>query len=122
MDPFEFRRKNIGDSRWLGVLEAAAKAAGWSPRPSASRLSDTEVVTGRGIAVGKHHVPYGAAATAEMHSGDLGRRSGKHQNILVITVPMARRHRAEAARNAAHRIPTQSISTSNGPGQEGTFM
>ena len=28
MDPFEFRRRNIGDKRWLGVLEAAAKAAG----------------------------------------------------------------------------------------------
>ena len=32
MDPLEFRRKNIGDKRWLGVLNAAAEAAGWTPR------------------------------------------------------------------------------------------
>jgi CO/xanthine dehydrogenase Mo-binding subunit len=60
-DPLEFRRKNMGDTRWLGVLDAAAKAAGWTPRVAASRLSDGEVVTGRGIAVGTHHVSYGAA-------------------------------------------------------------
>jgi CO/xanthine dehydrogenase Mo-binding subunit len=61
MDPLEFRRKNMGDNRWLGVLEAAAKAAGWTPRVAASQLSDSDVVTGRGIAVGTHHVSYGAA-------------------------------------------------------------
>jgi nicotinate dehydrogenase subunit B len=60
-DPLEFRRKNMGDTRWLGVLDAAAKAAGWTPRAAASRPSDDEVVTGRGIAVGTHHVSYGAA-------------------------------------------------------------
>jgi nicotinate dehydrogenase subunit B len=60
-DPLEFRRRNMGDTRWLGVLDAAAKAAGWTPRVAASRLSDGEVVTGRGIAVGTHHVSYGAA-------------------------------------------------------------
>jgi CO/xanthine dehydrogenase Mo-binding subunit len=60
-DPLEFRRKNMGDTRWLGVLDAAAKAAGWTPRVAASGLSDGEVVTGRGIAVGTHHVSYGAA-------------------------------------------------------------
>src|SRR6204780_4360673 len=58
MDPLDFRRKNMGDTRWLGVLEAAAKAAGWTPRAAASRPSDDEVVTGRGIAVGTHHVSY----------------------------------------------------------------
>jgi CO/xanthine dehydrogenase Mo-binding subunit len=61
MDPLEFRRRNMGDTRWRGVLEAAAKAAGWTPRLAASRSSDAEVVTGRGIAVGTHHVSYGAA-------------------------------------------------------------
>jgi nicotinate dehydrogenase subunit B len=61
MDPLEFRRKNMGDSRWLGVLEAAAKAAGWTSGVAASQLSDADVVTGRGIAVGTHHVSYGAA-------------------------------------------------------------
>ena len=61
MDPFEFRRRNIGDKRWLGVLEAAAAAAKWQPRVAASTPSDAEVVTGRGIGVGTHHVSYGAA-------------------------------------------------------------
>jgi nicotinate dehydrogenase subunit B len=61
MDPLEFRRKNMGDTRWLGVLEAAAHAAAWAPRPAASALSNAEVVTGRGIAIGTHHVSYGAA-------------------------------------------------------------
>jgi nicotinate dehydrogenase subunit B len=61
MDPLEFRRKNMGDTRWLGVLEAAAKAAAWTPRSAASKLSDDDVVIGRGIAIGTHHVSYGAA-------------------------------------------------------------
>jgi CO/xanthine dehydrogenase Mo-binding subunit len=61
MDPLEFRRKNIGDKRWLGVLNAAAEAASWNPRVAASSLSDAEVVTGRGIGLGTHHVSYGAA-------------------------------------------------------------
>ena len=61
MDPLEFRRKNIGDARWLGVLNAAAQAAQWSPRVAASSLSNADVVTGRGIGLGTHHVSYGAA-------------------------------------------------------------
>jgi CO/xanthine dehydrogenase Mo-binding subunit len=61
MDPLDFRRKNMGDTRWLGVLEAAANAASWTPRVAASQLLDADVVTGRGIAVGTHHVSYGAA-------------------------------------------------------------
>jgi len=61
MDPLEFRRHNIGDARWLGVLNAAADAAGWTPRVAASSLSNAAVVTGRGIALGTHHVSYGAA-------------------------------------------------------------
>ncbi len=47
--------------RWLGVLNAAAAAAGWTPRLAASQLSDAEVVTGRGIGIGTHHVSFGAA-------------------------------------------------------------
>jgi nicotinate dehydrogenase subunit B len=72
MDPVAFRRKNMGDTRWLGVLEAVAKAAGWIPAPTASRLSHAEIVTGRGIAVGTHHVSYGAAV-AEI---EIDKRSG----------------------------------------------
>src|SRR6185312_14921725 len=61
MDPFEFRRRNIAGERWLGVLEAAAKAANWTPRVAASSLSDGEIVRGRGIGIGTHHVSFGAA-------------------------------------------------------------
>ncbi len=77
MDPFEFRRKNIGDKRWLGVLEAAANAAGWKPRVMASSLSNDEVVRGRGIGLGTHHVSYGAAV-ADI---EVNRRTG----VIVAT-------------------------------------
>jgi CO/xanthine dehydrogenase Mo-binding subunit len=56
IDPLKFRRKNIGDKRWLAVLNAAAEAAKWQPRVMASSFSDAEVVTGRGIGLGTHHV------------------------------------------------------------------
>ncbi len=61
MDPLAFRRINIGGERWLGVLEAAAEAARWVPRIAASSLSNADIVTGRGIGLGTHHVSYGAA-------------------------------------------------------------
>src|SRR5690606_13671111 len=31
LDPYQFRRDNIADERWLGVLDAAARAADWTP-------------------------------------------------------------------------------------------
>jgi nicotinate dehydrogenase subunit B len=61
LDPFEFRRRNIKDQRWLGVLEAAAKAAGWRARRSASNLSRANVVSGRGIGLGTHLASWGGA-------------------------------------------------------------
>jgi CO/xanthine dehydrogenase Mo-binding subunit len=61
MDPLEFRRRNIGDQRWLGVLEAATKAADWEPRVMGSNRKEQEIVTGRGLGLGTHHVSYGAA-------------------------------------------------------------
>ena len=72
MEPLEFRRSNIGDGRWLGVLNAAAEAAQWKPRVAASALSNDETVTGRGIGLGTHHVSYGAAV-AEI---EVNRRTG----------------------------------------------
>jgi nicotinate dehydrogenase subunit B len=56
LDPWEFRKRNISNPRWLGVLEAAANAAKWTPRVAASKVSSARVVTGRGIAVGTHHL------------------------------------------------------------------
>ncbi|MFL6796784.1 MAG: molybdopterin cofactor-binding domain-containing protein [Xanthobacteraceae bacterium] len=61
MDPLEFRRRNIGDARWAGVLNAAAEAAGWKAKVAGSDLQGGDVVNGRGIGLGTHHVSYGAA-------------------------------------------------------------
>ncbi len=73
LDPYEFRRRNIKDARWLGVLDAAAKAAKWTARPAASNLSKTNVVIGRGIGMGTHLASYGAAV-AEI---EIDKQSGK---------------------------------------------
>jgi CO/xanthine dehydrogenase Mo-binding subunit len=65
MDPYEFRRRNISDRRWLAVLDAVADAADWQPAAAASQLSNERIVTGRGIAIGTHLSSY-AAAVAEI--------------------------------------------------------
>jgi len=55
IDPLEFRRQNMqGNTRWLEVLDAVAKASNWQPRVAASTLSDANVVTGRGFGFGTH--------------------------------------------------------------------
>jgi nicotinate dehydrogenase subunit B len=79
LDPLEFRRKNIGDQRWLGVLNAAAEAARWTPRVAGSARSQGDIVRGRGIALGTHHVSYGAAV-AEI---EVDKRTG---NIVATRV------------------------------------
>jgi nicotinate dehydrogenase subunit B len=65
MDPWEFRRRNIKDDRWLGVLNAVAQAANWTPRTTGPR-SDWKraggaLLAGRGIALGTHTSSYAAA-------------------------------------------------------------
>jgi len=72
-DPFEFRKRNIANERWLGVLEGAAKAAKWTPRPAASKLSDETVVRGRGIGLGTHLASWGGAV-AEI---EVNKKTGK---------------------------------------------
>jgi CO/xanthine dehydrogenase Mo-binding subunit len=59
-DPLTFRQRNIRDPRWLGVLNAVAKAANWQQRPASNRPK-SKIATGRGIAVGTHLASYGAA-------------------------------------------------------------
>ena len=73
IDPYEFRRRNIKNDRWLGVLDAAAKAANWVARPAAANLTQAKVVSGRGIGMGTHLASYGAAV-AEI---EVDRESGK---------------------------------------------
>jgi nicotinate dehydrogenase subunit B len=77
IDPLTFRRRNIADSRWLGVLNAAAAAAGWAPaEPAHARASDGEIAVGWGVGLGTHHVSYGAAV-AQI---EVNRRTG---NIIA---------------------------------------
>jgi len=61
MDPVEFRRKNIADPRWLGVLEAVVKASKWQPRVASSGPRAGDWRRGRGVGLGTHFVSYGAA-------------------------------------------------------------
>lgn len=63
LDPVAFRRSNIADERWLGVLEAAANASGWQPRAARAQATSAEadVVRGRGIGLGTHLASWGGA-------------------------------------------------------------
>jgi len=61
VDAYEFRRRNITNEHWMGVLDQVAKASGWEPRPPASKLSNEKVVTGRGVGLGTHLTSYGGA-------------------------------------------------------------
>jgi CO/xanthine dehydrogenase Mo-binding subunit len=56
LDPYEFRKRNISDPRWLGVLKAVTDAAKWTPRVAASKVATATVVSGRGIGLGTHHL------------------------------------------------------------------
>jgi len=61
IDPYEFRRRNIADGRWLGVLDAAANAARWTPRRAAAKRNGGKIVAGRGIGLGTHLQSWGGA-------------------------------------------------------------
>jgi CO/xanthine dehydrogenase Mo-binding subunit len=72
IDPHEFRRRNIRDARWLGVLDAATSAAGWAAPWQPGRQSQQRLRRGRGIGLGTHLVSYGAAVAeveVDMQSG-----------------------------------------------------
>jgi nicotinate dehydrogenase subunit B len=61
VDPLEFRRRNITDRRWLGVLEAAATAANWNSSRMPGHKTGARVRQGRGIGLGTHLVSCGGA-------------------------------------------------------------
>jgi nicotinate dehydrogenase subunit B len=61
MDPVAFRRRNMTDRRWLGVMDAVIQAANWAPRVAHADGAGGRVVTGRGIGLGTHTVSYSAA-------------------------------------------------------------
>jgi len=72
MDPYEFRKHNMKDEHWLGVLNAVAQAARWTPRKAGAR-PDARIANGRGIALGTHISSY-AAAVADI---EVDRETGK---------------------------------------------
>lgn len=82
MDPYEFRKHNIRDEKWLGVLNAVAQAAGWKPRNPKDRLdrgrAESRVVTGRGIALGTHTSSYAAAVADIEVDRDTGKIVARH--------------------------------------------
>ena len=78
IDPYEFRQRNIKDPRWLGVLDAVAKAAAWKPAQAAARVSNAKIVTGRGIGVGTHLASYGAAVAEIEVNRETGKVVAKH--------------------------------------------
>jgi CO/xanthine dehydrogenase Mo-binding subunit len=79
MDPCEFRRRNIRDEHWLGVLNAVAQAAAWTPRkPGDRNTADVRLATGRGIALGTHTSSYAAAVADIEVDRETGRIVAKH--------------------------------------------
>jgi nicotinate dehydrogenase subunit B len=81
IDSYEFRRRNIADERWLGVLDAAAKAANWTAKPGpqpAQRRIDATVVAGRGIGLGTHLQSWGGAVADIEVNGGTGQVVIKH--------------------------------------------
>jgi CO/xanthine dehydrogenase Mo-binding subunit len=78
VDPYEFRRRNIADERWLGVLDAAARAARWAPRRASSSASGAAVVTGRGIGLGTHLQSWGGAVADIEVNRSTGKVVAKH--------------------------------------------
>ena len=76
-DPYEFRKRNIADARWLGILDAAAKAANWTPK-AVTRRGDSKVVSGRGIGLGTHLQSRGGAVADVDVNVETGRVAIKH--------------------------------------------
>lgn len=78
IDPYEFRRRNIADERWLGVLDAAVRAAGWAPRRPGTGQREGRVVRGRGIGLGTHLSSWGGAVADVEVDRATGRVAVKH--------------------------------------------
>ncbi|MGH9717158.1 MAG: molybdopterin cofactor-binding domain-containing protein [Candidatus Acidiferrales bacterium] len=78
MDAYAFRRMNIANERWQGVLDAVARASEWNPRPPASQLSGAKIVHGRGIGLGTHLTSFGAAVAEVEVNKETGRVKVAH--------------------------------------------
>ncbi|HZO98563.1 MAG TPA: molybdopterin cofactor-binding domain-containing protein [Gaiellaceae bacterium] len=81
MDAYQFRAKQTSHPGWLGVLDAVAKASGWQPRVSASKLSKDDVVTGRGIAIGGENHAFTDVYAGVVAEVEVNKKTGK----IVVT-------------------------------------
>jgi nicotinate dehydrogenase subunit B len=80
-DAYEFRKRNITSDRWMGVLDAAAKASNWQARPPAANVSGSAsetIVRGRGVGLGTHLTSYGGAVAEVEVNRETGQVSVKH--------------------------------------------
>ncbi len=87
IDPVAFRIQNVvqgndlskgqAHDQLLAVLDAVTKAAGWQPRVSASKLSNDEVVTGRGVAWSNADNTKTYAQTAAIADVEVSKKTGK---------------------------------------------
>ena len=76
LDPIEFRRRNIKAERWLGVLNAVAKASDWQPAPLSTSPTGGTVVRGRGVALGTHKATLGGALGGAVAEIEVDRSTG----------------------------------------------
>ena len=73
-DPVQFRLDHLTDERHLGVIRAAAKAAKWQARPSASKVDKkAAILRGRGISYAER----GPTVTAIVAEVEVNRTTGK---------------------------------------------
>jgi nicotinate dehydrogenase subunit B len=100
MDPVAFHRLNVATidrplpdsgststtSRWLAVLDAAAQASNWQPKVAASKLSDANIVTGRGIAFGSRGNSGSATLAAAVADVEVNKKTGKVVVKHIYTV------------------------------------
>jgi nicotinate dehydrogenase subunit B len=78
MDPIAFRKLNITNYRWVGVLDAVAKAYNWKPRTASSVSQSGTVRKGRGLAIGGFSNTYAAVVADIEVNLRTGKISAKH--------------------------------------------
>ncbi len=77
MDAYQFRAAHCTHDGWRPVLDAVANAAKWQPRVSASQLSNSQVVSGRGIAIAGENHAFTDAYSGVAAEVDVDRKTGK---------------------------------------------
>jgi CO/xanthine dehydrogenase Mo-binding subunit len=81
-DAVAFRRRHLTDPRSVAVLDAAAKLAGWEPRPSAARTG-SGVARGRGVAFVRYENTDAYVATVAQVLVDIGTGAVRVERVAV---------------------------------------